>query len=490
MKRIASVLFVFAAMSPAIAAADVLLPEVLADHMVLQRDRSVPIWGHAEPGEAVTISFRGNTAQAVADARGEWSTTIASGPASSVPEDLTVAGKNRIQLHDVLVGEVWICSGQSNMEYPMKRTNMNGTSPPPAGTTDVAAELCATVHEPEIRLLRVERKLNQQRLPTDGWHPALPGEAFEHFSAPGFFFGRDLHAALKVPIGLIESAWAGSRIEPWIAPGALEQWGGAELKRAAATMPGRLDGSPVGNYYVKLVQPLAPFSVRGVIWYQGESNIITGNDGMRYVDKLRALVEGWRSAWHDPGMALIQVQIAPFLYSRRKDPLPHTATALPEFWEAQRAATTSIPHVGLVDITDLADSLTNIHPWNKWDVGHRLALWALANEYGQKEVVFSGPLYQAMTVNDGKAIIRFQHSASGLQSRDGKPLTDFEVAGEDGKFVPASATIEGQTVVVSSPAVPAPKAVHFAWREDARPNLMNKEGLPAEPFRTDGTIAK
>lgn len=466
------------------AVADVVPAKMFTDHMVFQRDRDVPIWGKADPGEEVRVTFRQQVASTMANGDGVWRVNIPTGKPSNTPAELVIAGKNLVRLTDVLVGEVWICSGQSNMEYPLNRTRMRGTAPPPEHVVDLATREYTTVNYPDIRLLRVEKTLTTPDLPTDGWH-RCQGIPAEQFSSVGFFFGKELHEKLRMPIGLIQTAWGGSRIEPWTPPGAYD--GSPTLAGDAAGSPGRLDNSPVGNYYQKLVGPIAPYAARGVIWYQGESNIISGNDGMRYFDKFEALVRGWRRAWENPQLSFIQVQLVPYRYSRRNEALAHPVTALPELWEAQEAGL-KLPRVGMVVTLDLADDLGQIHPWNKWEVGHRLALWALAKDYGQQGFAYAGPLYKEVVFRDGKAVVTFDHASGGLKSRDGGKIQGFAIAGADGKFVPAQAEAvdtSGQSVVVWSDAVPAPEAVRYAWHETPIANLINGAGLPAGAFRTD-----
>jgi sialate O-acetylesterase len=251
-----------------------------------------------------------------------------------------------------------------------------------------------------------------------------------------------------VPIGLINSSWGGSPIEPW-----------------TVTDKGS------GRMYNAMIAPLTPFAIRGAIWYQGESNV---NNGFAYRDKKEALIKGWRRAWGQE-LPFYFVQIAP--WSNYKEGM------LPELWEAQ-VASLKIPGTGMAVVTDLVDNVKDIHPQNKKDVGHRLALWALAKTYGKKDLVYSGPLYKEMKVEGDKVRLSFAHVGGGLKSRDGKPLSEFEIAGEDGKFVKAEAAIDGNTVVVHAAGVAKPAQVRFGWHKLANPNLCNKEGLPASPFRT------
>jgi sialate O-acetylesterase len=235
-----------------------------------------------------------------------------------------------------------------------------------------------------------------------------------------------------------------------------------------------------------MIKPMVPFAVKGFLWYQGESNCMI-NDGLRYCDKFDLMVDAWRNAWGVKDMPFYFAQISPFYYTKRKDKVPHTPETLAEFWEAQ-AKTLIIPHTGMVVTTDLVDDLSNIHPSYKWEVGRRLSLLALANEYGTKNVVTSGPVYKSMKTKGNKIILEFTNFGSGLQSKDGKPLSWFTIAGADGQYFPANSIIKGNTIIVSSVDVKKPVSVRFAWDETAMPNFCNKEGLPAVPFRTDSPV--
>jgi sialate O-acetylesterase len=303
------------------------------------------------------------------------------------------------------------------------------------------------------------------------------------FSAAGYFFGREIYNELKVPVGLVESSWGGTRIEPWTPQEGFGMF--PSLAEFVSNAQGTNRPAAASTLYNGMVAPLVPFAIRGALWYQGESNLIDVNDGLNYVEKMKALVLGWRKMWGQGEFPFYYVQIAPYAYTGRKDTKPHTADALPLIWEAQTLSL-SIPKTGMIVTTDLVDDLRDIHPRNKQDVGKRLALLALAIDYGCKKIVYSGPLYQRMKVRGAKAVLSFDYVGGGLVSKDGKPLTWFTIAGADGKFEPADAIIEGKTVVVSSPKVPEPKAVRFAWDEAAQPNFFNQDGLPAVPFRTDG----
>jgi sialate O-acetylesterase len=419
--------------------ADVKLPSVLGSHMVLQRDKPIPVWGTADPGEEVTVKLGESSEKTKADDNGRWKVTLAARKANAEPQRMTVLGKNTIELEDLLIGEVWVGSGQSNMEWSLTQSG------------DPKTHIAAANH-PQIRLFHVPKVQNPK--PADdvkaAWKVCSP-QTVPQFSAVLYHFGVRLHKELGVPVGLINSSWGGSPIEPWT-----------------------VTEKTSGGMYNGMIAPLLPFSIRGVIWYQGESNV--GN-GLQYRAKKEALISGWRRVWGGgEDFPFYFVQIAPCAR--------YTVGALPLLWEAQ-VASLKIKNTGMVVTTDLVDDVGDIHPKNKKDVGDRLALWALAKDYGKKDLVYSGPLFKAISVEGDKVVVKFAHTAGGLKSRDGKPLTDFEIAGADGKYVPAEATIEGETVVVKASGVEKPTQVRYGWRNMAMPNLANKEGLPASPFRSE-----
>ena len=320
--------------------------------------------------------------------------------------------------------------------------------------THGAAEAIAAADHPQVRLFHVPKV--QAPAPAKDvnaeWKVCTP-ENVPAFSAVLYYFGIKLHQELDVPVGLINSSWGGSPIEPWTVTE---------------------DGS--GGMYNGMIGPLQPFAVRGAIWYQGETNVMQKN-GLAYYDKTKALIEGWRKTWANDALSFHFVQIAP--WAGRYEP-----GQLPALWEAQ-VASLKIPGTGMAVTTDLVDNINDIHPRNKLDVGNRLALWALAKDYGRKDLVYSGPLYKSMKVEGNKIRVSFAHAGGGLVSRDGNPLSEFEIAGGDGTFVAATATIDGDAVVVEAGGVASPAQVRFGWRKIACPNLANKEGLPASPFQTD-----
>jgi sialate O-acetylesterase len=484
--------------------ADVKLPAVFSDNMVLQRGQPVPIWGWADAGEKVTVSFGGQSKEATADEDGEWSVRLGALEASAEPASLKVTGNNAIALNNVLVGEVWIGSGQSNMQMSVR------------DSSDAKKEETAANH-PNIRLFQipVKHSTTAQSDVEAKWDLCTP-ERIPSFSAVLYFFGRELHGELDVPIGLIESAWGGTRVEPWTPlngfaqvpairdiydaassriPGttqyaevtdayvtALGEWlpkAREQLKKneAISEVPSPPNPLPRGHQtpitiYNSMIHPIIPFGIKGAIWYQGESN---NGEGMLYYEKKKALIGGWRELWAQGDFPFYFAQIAPYNYDDQR------AGQLPELWEGQEACL-QITNTGMAVLTDIAN-IKDIHPKNKQDVGKRLALWALAKDYG-KDVVYSGPLYRDHQLEGGKIVVRFAHASGGLASRDGKELSHFEIAAADGKFVPAKAAVRGGSVIISSADVSEPTQARFAWSQLAEPNLINKAGLPASPFRT------
>lgn len=475
--------------------AEASLPKIFGNNMVLQRDQLVPIWGKAAPGEEVIIRFAKQEKRTKADSEGNWKISLDPLSTSPVAQELVITASNTIHLTNILVGEVWFCSGQSNMEYAAGKpfpgvwnpnaspTPTSESSPQPEPTMSAqAAKEMAEANYPNIRLFKVEKVIQPVDVISTGWNECH-GEALERFSAVGYYFAKELYGKLGVPVGVIEAAWGGSRIEPWTPAEAY--LGLKSFEKEEAQSPLEIDGVRPGRNFDAMVRPLAPFGLRGFLWYQGESNIIECNDGLRYADKMQALISGWRAVWNQQNLPFYYVQIAPYEYTRRKDKLTHTKEALPELWEAQARAL-QIPDTGMIPTTDLADNLRNIHPKNKREVGTRLANLALTMTYHQKGLTYSGPTFQKTEIKDNRIILHFNHVANGLKSRDGKPLTGFEIAGSEGNFIPAAATISDDTVIVSSPDVSAPIAARFAWSETSQPNLVNTEGWPAYPFQTNG----
>ena len=479
-RRLASLAMVAWLTAASIATAEVSLPSVIGSHMVLQRDVACPIWGWAAADEEVTVQFAGQTQKAKPDAAGKWSVSLKPLKANAQPQKMTIKGSNTIELDDILIGEVWLCSGQSNMEWSVAASNN-------------PQEEASAANHPRIRHIKIPHRPSdkpESNVPSPGWTVCTP-QSVPQFTAVGYYFGRKLMNDLDVPVGLIGSNWGGTRIEPWTPPEGFKAV--PALKEAFAD---KLDQFPQKNkvadkndpkkvtevinhqsalaLYNGMIHPLVPYAIRGSIWYQGESN---NGEGMLYTEKMKALIAGWRTAWNNPEMPFLFVQLAPYNYG------PMRTEHLPGIWEAQEAAL-SIPNTGMAVTTDIGN-VKDIHPKNKQEVGRRLALWALAKTYGKQDVIFSGPVYREMKVEGNKVRLSFDHTAGGLTSRDGNALTEFTIAGEDNKFVAANAEIDGDSVVVSAAEVAKPTAVRFGWQQLAEPNLANKAGLPASPFRTD-----
>ena len=458
---------------------------IFGDNMVLQQEQPVPVWGWSAPGAEVTVKFSGRSKSTQADKQGHWMVKLAKLKASFTPQSLVIESGEMKTFTNVLVGEIWLCSGQSNMEKPIG--NQPGQKPCLNSTQELAA-----ANFPNIRLFKVDKTLSAAPLDDlkqfDGWR-ACDSNALEtiKFSAAGYFFGREIHANLGVPVGLIESSWGGTRIEPWTPPVGFESVPSLAKLGTAANDSAKVSNTTPMAIYNAMIAPIAGFAMRGAIWYQGESNLMGTNkyDYLTYDQKMKALVGGWRKIWDEGNFPFYFVQIAPFKYYGGKVKHVPSPEALPEFWTIQSHAARIIKNAGMVVTTDLVNDLNDIHPRDKQDVGHRLALLARNKTYGEKDVVAAGPAFKRMKIKGNKAILEFENVDGGLMSRDNTPLTWFTIAGPDGKFVPADAKIVGDTVEVSGASVEKPANVRFAGDETAQPNLCNEAGLPAEPFRTD-----
>jgi len=505
------------------ALAEVRLPALFSDNLVLQQRKPLPVWGWAAADEDVTVTFAGQTQVTRADLDGKWRVTLDPLVASTQPADLVVTGKNTLTLKNILVGEVWVCSGQSNMQWTVSQ----------AGN---AAQEVAAANFPQVRMFNVER-VPAQTPATDVkgvWQEASPTTAGQ-FSAVAYFFGRHLHQALKVPVGLINTSWGGTRVEAWASRESLEErpcaaqllsdWEGirqswdataeaakydvakaewqaqvAKLNEENAKLPAeqkqKLPPAPrppddpnktpqfPAVLYNGMIAPLIPYAIQGAIWYQGEAN---QKRAFQYQELLPNLINDWRTRWNDEFSFHI-VQLASFGNGLPVAKEAGIADAWAELQEAQFLTAITLPKTGLVVTNDIGDE-KDIHPKNKQEVGRRLALWALAKDYGRTDTVFSGPMYKNSVIEGGKVRIQFDHIGSGLKTRDGGELRHFQITGTDQKWVWAQAVIEGTEVVLSSDAVPRPVGVRYAWAawpEGA--NLVNAEGLPASCFRTDEFI--
>ena len=475
--------------------ADVTVPALLADHMVVQRGLPVHVWGMAAPHEAVSVAFRGETKAGTADDNGRWSIYLSPGEAGG-PFELSIKAANAIVLNDILVGDVWVASGQSNMEFPM------------TGLVNAQTEIAAAQY-PKIRLFLVKHKPADyplENVESKGWAACTPETAADS-SAVAYFFARNLQQKLSVPIGLIESSWGGTAAESWTslhtlgADAALmpvfsarskmvdeqstnvlrQQREDVEFQKAVAQA--KADGKPLpwpqwhpdfaawapAALYNGMIAPLTPFAIRGVIWYQGEANASPDRASL-YARLFQTMIRDWRNSWGEGDFPFLFVQIANW----NTEP----GELWPEVRNAQRQAL-ALRNTGMAVTIDIGDP-NDIHPKNKQDVGLRLSLAARAITYGEK-IEWSGPLYRQITQEEHALRVWFDH-ANGLMAK-GTTVTGFELAGADGKYSAADAKIEGTSVVVSSAAVPAPVSVRYGWAPNPNCNLFNKEGLPASPFQ-------
>lgn len=445
------------------------LPQFFSNGMVLQRDAKIHVWGWDTPKTKVAVALGEQSATTTTDDNGQWSVSLPERAAGG-PLKLTVKGSQAIELSDIWMGDVWLCSGQSNMEWPV------------AASANKDAEIAAGNH-PMIRHIKINHRPSatpETDLSTEGWK-VCTSETVGGFTAVGYFFARHLRTEVDVPIGLIGSNWGGTRIEPWTPPVGFQ--GVAALKSISDNLSNFPEKNAEGavNHqsplalYNGMIHPLIKMPIRGAIWYQGESN---NGEGMLYRDKMEALVNGWRSVWNQPELPFYFVQLAPYNYGGEGE-------RLAKIWEAQTASL-GIKNTGMAVTVDIAD-LKDIHPTNKQDVGKRLALWALAKTYG-KDVTYSGPLFQKATAVDSAMIVEFEHG-SVLATNDGKPVRELMIAGADRRFFPATGEIvnDGRQakLKVSSPKVSRPVAVRYGFHQLAEPNLVGKEGLPASPFRSD-----
>ena len=482
-------LFSFFAAVSQFSAASVRLPKVISSNMVLQREMPVKIWGEATPGEKVTINFGEQVKSATTLENGKWFVTLDPLKASFISQNLKISTPDKdTVLTNILVGEVWLCGGQSNMEYPMRRGLKKYAAP--ARGNDLAESEWKSGGSKNIRLMLVEKKNSLPDCTSKGWE-ICSDTSLAPFSAVGYYFGKYLQEDLDVPVGLISSSWGGSRIERWTPVASYEN--SDIFKDEFTAKPGFIDGIDAGLHFNSMISPLGPYGIRGFIWYQGESNLMIHDN--RYVEKTVLLTDAWRKLFESPEAPFYYVQVAPYSYTKRKDKLVHAPETMAEFCELQTKCL-AIPGTGQVIVTDLVDDLSNIHPSYKWEVGRRLSLVALAKTYGKKDLVFSGPSFKSMDIRKKKVFLTFENIGAGLtagirnqqtnefEKVENADLNWFTIAGEDGKFYPAKAVIKDNQVVVSSPEVKKPKYVRFAWDEKAMPNFFNKEGLPAVPFRT------
>ena len=444
-------------------AAEVTMPRVFGDNMVLQQGQRVPVWGKAAPGEKVTVSFAGQTATATADAQGRWKTALAPLTACAEGAEFRVAGENALVFKNVVVGEVWFCSGQSNMEFTMSSRRK---------VKDWEKEVAAA-NWPLIRHFNVAHKISLE--PLDDveavWEVTTP-QTIPPQSAVAFFFGETLHKTLKVPVGLINSSWGGTGIEPWTPAGhpddlwMLQNFGKWNRPQDVPTV-----------LWNGMVAGLVPFAIKGAIWYQGCHNM---RDGDVYTDKTVSLVRGWRREWGQGDFPYFLVQLAPYRYNNAKD------TALPRMQEAQARVPEKVPNSGYTVINDVG-AVNDIHPTDKRTVGMRMADQALDRVYGTFTRPWRTPTLKGYKV-EGSALRVSLADADGLKTRDGLPPNEFELRGICGTWVPAQAKIEGTDVVLTASGVEEPLAMRFAAYNGSTPNLVNGAGLPVGPFRCGAPV--
>ena len=495
---------------PAAQGPALVLAPIFGDHAVLQRDKADPVWGRAVPGETISVTFHGTTASTKAASDGKWMVRIGPFKADAEPSDLTVSGKDTVVLHDVVVGEVWLCSGQSNMEFTVD--DGGGTY-----QTDHAQAEVSTAAFPLIRQLKAVQTVSPtplESVKTSGWVAASP-ETVGHFTAVGYFFARDIYHALGVPVGIIDSPWGGTPIEAWMSdearasttlsatldarwkalvaewppervaryPAEMQAWRKAEEQSKANHTKNPLnwpqfpatDSSPVrpGGLFNAMIAPFQPGAIRGILWYQGEANVGHADE---YAELFKAMITSWRAGFGQGDLPFYFVQLANF---GNEYEVKDRGWAL--LREAQARAL-SLPATGMAVTIDIGDA-HNIHPRNKQEVGRRLALFAKANLYGIPPES-SAPMFASAT-SEAKALrVRFTHGGNELESRNG-PVKALEVAGSDRQFFPAEGVIEADSLLVSSPDVAQPVAVRYAWTNAPEANLYADTGLPVVPFRSD-----
>ncbi len=492
--------FVLGALLAASASADVTLPSVISDHMVLQREAKVAVWGQAAPGEEVAVSFAQQTGKTVTDDKGAWRITLDAMPASATGREMVVRGHNTLTLTDVLVGEVWIASGQSNMEWPLGRSQ--------GGNEAVAAS-----DDEQLRLFTGKKNTSETPVFDNSgqWRVAAPGTT-PGFSAVAYYFARQLRKELDVPVGVIHISWGGTPAEAWtprqtlaadpdLSPilerfeksreGHAERHAAWEKERdARLALPPQERGpwpqEPYGpghsnqpaGLFNGMVLPVAPFTCRGVIWYQGESNV---GRAEQYRTLFPAMIAAWRNTWNAPELPFLFVQLANI--GKPSTAIGNNAWA--ELQDAQRYTLDTVPHTGMAVINDIGTA-DNIHPPNKLDVGQRLARWALADVYG-KQLVKSGPLFKSVNFEGNKATVTFDTFGGKLTTRDGQPAGSFILAGEDRVFHPAKVIeMKDDSLVLVSDEVAQPVAVRYAWNSNpAEANLLGGDGLHASLFRSD-----
>ena len=445
--------------------AEIKLPAVFGNNMVLQQQTEAAIWGKATPGKSVKVvtSWNKKSYSTKSDNEGNWKLKVAT-PAAGGPFSISISDEKTLTLNNVLIGEVWICSGQSNMQMTMS----GYLNQPVIG----ANEAIATSANNSIRLFTVERvkSLEPAEDFTGSWLECTP-ENVANFSATAYFFGKMLQQALGVPVGLINSSWGGTRIEPWISENGFKNFDWVKLPDKKMT--GEYNQQTPTVLYNAMIAPMVGYAFRGGLWYQGESN---RNEPAQYEKLMAGLVQNWRAEWGIGDFPFYYVQIAPFDYGT-------VGLNSAYLREAQLKASTAIPNMGMASIMDLGEK-DRIHPAHKKEAGERLAFLALANTYGQKGIEFSGPVLKEMIVEGQMVKLTFDHAKNGLTTFNNK-LENFKIAGENKRFYPAEAFITGKGITLFAPQVEKPVAVRYAFDDFVVGELFNTEGLPASSFRTD-----
>jgi sialate O-acetylesterase len=446
------------------AQATITLPALFNSNMVLQQQADAAIWGSAGKNAPVVIttSWDKKKYTVKADADGKWKTYVHT-PKAGGPYDITITDGTPLKLTNVLIGEVWLCSGQSNMEMPVKGFR----NQPILGSNDLLME----ADDPELRLFRVERAVanTPQTDCKAKWETCSP-QSVKEFSAVGYMYAKILRARLKVPVGIMEATWGGTPIEGWMNTNSLKRVPYGIKDAAPGANITRLEPTGLFN---GMIAPLAGFALKGVLWYQGETN---RDRPELYAGLMQSMVSEWRSLWNIGEWPFYYVQIAPYLY-------PNGRPLVPYLREAQDKAQALIPNSGMVVVMDAGDEKT-IHPANKTVVGNRLAYWALAKTYGREGLNYQSPTYKAMTIVTDTVKVSFNNAANGLTAY-GKDITSFELAGNDKVFYPALARLTNEGVFLYSTQVKGPVSVRYAFKDWPQAELFSVEGLPVAPFRTD-----
>ncbi len=522
MKKTFLILTALAPLITLTSTADVTPAALFTDHMVIQRDTQAPVWGSADAGEKVIVTASwGANVSTTADKDGKWKVALKT-PAAGGPHTITLKGNNSIKINNVLSGEVWFCSGQSNMDFYLKqlrKSKPGRTQPEDIITAEYINKEVTTAADDQLRQFEVQKKTSPFE-PLDSlngnWISSSP-KTNDNFSATAYFFARELRKELKVPVGIIKCAWGGTLVEPWIPVDAyqddkdmvaymqqehtslkkaIENWDPKKKKKGNRR---RAPQSPITNQQIPttlfngMVNPVIPYAIKGAIWYQGESN--ASHNITQYTKHFQAMISGWREHWGQGDFPFYFAQLASFR-GEASNPVEHDAWA--SICDQQRR-TLSLKNTGMAVLNDIGEA-KDIHPHNKVDVGIRLALWALKNDYGKDLAACSGPLYKSHKMENSKVIITFDHAGSGLMTGSKNnieptvetkaPIKGFQICGKDRKWQWAEAKISGpNTVTISHQGVPQPTVVRYAWAANpGEVNLYNKEGLPTSIFTTEVEI--